>query len=329
MKFIRNFASSIKLLPLLFLFYNQSLQAKNTEFLINNNKQTNEVRFDKGFTTAQKEKTFQWIEHASEALKTVYGEFPVDYFVTQIKASRRGSDPVPWGEVNRESPSEVVLVINKNASLKQLKDDWTIYHEFSHLLIPYDASDERWLSEGLASYYQNILQARIGMFDEQKMWQKLYDGFERGRKQTNYGHQKLSYVSENMESNYNFMRIYWSGALFWLKADIALRQRNNSSSLDHALFKLHQCCFRYPLSAAEIIRQLDALTNSKIFSQLFQQFSTSYHIPTYNALLQSLGVRQRFGDISLDNAAEFSIIRKAIYQENNLGLVDPKNKEMK
>jgi len=205
-------------------------------------------------------------------------------------------------------------VINKNASLEQLKDDWTIYHEFSHLLIPYDAGDERWLSEGLASYYQNILQARIGLFTEKKMWQKLYDGFERGRKQGNHRQQRLSYLSENMESNHNYMRVYWSGALFWLEADVALRQLNKGESLDHALFKLRQCCFRYPLSATEIIQQLDRLTNSEIFSQLFQKFSTSYQIPAYGSLLQSLGIKQRFGNISLNNTAELSMIRKAIFQ---------------
>lgn len=322
MKFIRTFTKPSKLLPLLFLFSMQTLHAKDSDFLISNNKQINEVRFDKGFTAKQKEKIFQWVKYASKALKAVYGEFPVDYFITQIKASRRGSEPVPWGEVNRESPSEVVLVINKHASLKQLKDDWTIYHEFSHLLIPYDAGDERWLSEGLASYYQNILQSRIGMFDEQKMWQKLYEGFERARKQTNHRQHKLSYLSENMESNHNYMRIYWSGALYWLKADVALRQLNNGSSLDNALLKLRQCCFRYPLSATEIIQQLDTLTNSKIFSQLFQQFSTSYQIPAYNALLQSLGIQQRIGDISLNNIAKFSKIRKAIYRDNNLLVED-------
>jgi hypothetical protein len=307
---------SSSVLILFVFFFNQSIHAKSTNDIIKNKHQTIELRFDSSFNAIQKSRATLWVTHASDALKTVYGEFPVDYFVTQLKASRRGSDPVPWGEVNRKSPSEVVLVINKNASLNQLNNDWTIYHEFSHLLIPYDAGDERWLSEGLASYYQNILQARIGMFDEQKMWQKLFEGFERARKQTNYSHQKLSYLSENMESNRNFMRIYWSGALYWLEADIALRLLNNEQSLDSALLKLRRCCFKDPLSAAEIIHQLDRLTNSKIFSRLFQRFSTSSGIPTYNTLLNSLGAQQKNGTISLTNDANFSELRKAIYKGN-------------
>ena len=36
------------------------------------------------------------------------------------------------------------------------------------------------------------------MLDEQAMWQKLYEGFERGNKQQNYKHQMLSYVSDNV-----------------------------------------------------------------------------------------------------------------------------------
>jgi len=308
----------IKTLTSLFLLlsFTQSVQAKNNNYLVHNNKQTIEIRFEQGFTTKQKEKIYQWVDHASNALKTVYGEFPVDYFITQLKVSKRGSASVPWGEVNRESPSEVLLVINKNATLDQLKDDWTIYHEFSHLLIPYDAGDERWLSEGLASYYQNIVQARAGMFDEQKMWQKLYEGFERSRKQTSHSHQTLSYLSDNMENNHNFMRIYWSGALYWLKADIALRQLNNGSSLDNVLLKLKQCCFRDPLSASAIIGQLDTLTNSQIFTQLFAEFSASLKMPPYNALLHSLGVQQKLGNITLNNDTRLANLRMAIYLNN-------------
>jgi len=314
MKLTKALIKTIGLLSLLFPY--QTLQAKNSDYLVNHNKQTIELRFDPSFNNMQKHRAHLWVIHASNALKMVYGEFPVDYFITKIKASRRGSDPVPWGEVNRESPSEVVLVINKKASLDQLKNDWTIYHEFSHLLIPYDAGDERWLSEGLASYYQNILQARIGMFNEQRMWQKLFEGFERARRQTNYSHQRLSYLSENMESNHNFMRVYWSGALYWLEADIALRQLNNGQSLDTALLKLRRCCFKDPLTATEIIKQLDGLTNSKIFSRQFETFSRSSRIPTYNTLLNSLGAQQKNGIISLTKDAALSDLRKAIYLGN-------------
>ena len=280
------------------------------------------IKFADNIPDHKKAMLITWMNHAENALRSVYGTLPVENYITVIKASKRGSSAVPWGEVNRYSPPEVTLVINTKSSLQDLKADWTIYHELSHLLIPYDAGDARWFSEGLASYYQNITQARVGMFDEKAMWQKLYNGFERGNKQQKYNHQPLSYVSDNIGQNRNYMRIYWSGALYWLKADVALRElsKNSSSlySLDLALKQLQQCCFNRYLSVDEIVEKLDELSQSQIFSTLLEKFSTSYAIPAYLPLLNKLGVEVVNGKIELNNHAKLSMQRKAMFTGKSL-----------
>jgi hypothetical protein len=280
------------------------------------------IRFADNVPSHKRAMLKDWVNHAENALRSVYGTLPVDDYITIIKASNRGSSAVPWGEVNRYSPPEVTLVVNTKSSLKELKADWTIYHELSHLLIPYDAGDARWFSEGLASYYQNITQARVGMFDEQTMWQKLYNGFERGNKQQKYSHQPLSYVSDNIGQNRNYMRIYWSGALYWLKADVSLREltKNTASpySLDLALKQLQQCCFDRYLSVEKIVEKLDELSQSQVFSTLLAEFSTSYAIPEYLPLLNSLGIEGNNGKVILNNNAKLSAQRKAIFTGNSL-----------
>lgn len=275
------------------------------------------IIFDKNFPKNKRADIKNWVDHAAQALRLVYGKLPVNNFVTVVKTSNRGTSVVPWGEVNRHSPPEVLLVVNPRSSLKALKADWTIYHEFSHLLIPFDAGDSRWFSEGLASYYQNITQARIGMFNEQTMWQKLYNGFERGNKQQNYRHQTLDYVSDNIASNRNYMRIYWSGALYWLQADIALRKQakitNKPYSLDIALKQLQSCCFDTYLNTPEIVEKLDELSQSNIFSSLLTKFSGSYAIPNYLQLLNDLGVEVKSSQVRLKSRAPLSNLRADIY----------------
>ncbi len=302
-------------LTLLLVLLISPVSAKSNAETINNS-QNIDVQFHSKISSEKKDMIRRWINHSSDALKLVYGELPVDHFITKIKASKRNSGVVPWGEVSRNYPPEVTLVINPTSTLNELKADWTIYHEFSHLLIPYDAGDARWFSEGLASYYQNIIQARAGMFNENKMWLKLYQGFERGRKESNYNHQKLSYLSDNIDQNHSYMRIYWSGALYWLKADIALRKLKPHYSLDKALHQLQKCCFDRYLSTAEITKQLDKLTNSTIFTSLFAEFSKSYSLPAYINELRSLGVNQYAGQIKLKDEAVNSHIRRAIYRGN-------------
>jgi len=294
------------------VFISSSSADENVELAKNH--QTIDVQFHSSISSEKKHILHQWINHSSNALKSVYGELPVDHFITTIKASKRNAGVVPWGEVSRSIPPEVTLVINSASTLNELKADWTVYHEFSHLLIPYDAGDARWFSEGIASYYQNIIQARSGMFSENKMWQKLYDGFERGRKETSYNHQKLSYLSDHIDKNHNYMRIYWSGALYWFKADVALRKLNTGYSLDKALYQLHKCCFDRYLTVNEITEQLDKLTNSSIFTTSFIKFSKSYALPSYKTDLLTLGITPNSGQISLKNKAKHSDIRRAIFQ---------------
>lgn len=290
---------------------------KQAEFSSKSNTASSSIKFARNIPENKKALLTLWVNHAKKSLRLVYGTLPVDNFITVIKASNRGSSAVPWGEVNRYSPPEVTLVVNINSNLDTLKADWTIYHELSHLLIPYDAGDARWFSEGLASYYQNITQARIGMFNEQTMWQKLYDGFERGNKQQNYRHQPLNIVSDNIGQNRNYMRIYWSGALYWLNADIALRELSKNSakpySLDTALKQLQKCCFNSYLSANEIVEKLDELSQSQVFSSLLTQFSSSHAIPDYLPLLSTLGVETKNGRVILNNHAKLSAQRKAIF----------------
>ena len=107
-------------------------------------------------------------------------------------------------------------------------------------MLPYIKTRYRWVSEGFASYYQNVLLARAGQYTEQRAWQKLWEGFERGRK-------SRPELSANGAARTGIraatMKIYWSGAAIALLADVELRRRSNGAeSLDMVLDRLAQCC---------------------------------------------------------------------------------------
>ena len=88
---------------------------------------------------------------------------------------------VPFGRVIRDGGETVELFVDQTQPLDALLGDWTATHEFSHMLLPYIDSRQRWMSEGFSQYYQNVLLTRSGAYDEQYAWQKLYDGLERVR----------------------------------------------------------------------------------------------------------------------------------------------------
>lgn len=260
-----------------------------------------------------------WLKHVSDALLTVYGAWPKNRFNITVKHGAGSGSPVPWGQVERGNPDNVLLVINPASGIQQIMADWTAYHEVSHLLIPYSGSGDGWLSEGLATYYQNIIQARAGVLSETELWNKLASGFERGRKEKQWSKKDLTEISDNMGKYRSFMRVHWSGVHYWLTVDITLRQQsNNQVTLDNLLERLKTCCQHKSMSAIEIVEQLDRLAGTKLFKPLFLQYRASHSMPDYQPTLSRLGVvfkpRASESDVLLTANAPDAEIRASIYK---------------
>ena len=270
----------------------------------------------------------KWLKQTLVAMSTIHGAYPSDHFSITVRPYEhhnswfdlgRSPDqisPVPWGQIrrgNRNQPDEVLLVVNLARSYGDLVNDWTIYHELSHLLIPYRYG-ARWFTEGLASYYQNLVQARHGLFDEKTMWRKLMSGFERGVNADRYDGHSLSRVSrESLRGT--TMRVYWSGVLYWLEIDVALREAG--SSLDEALLNLKKhlelqgASGRY--SANTIAQLLDTANNTKLFTTRFTRFAASTRMPPYLPIFKKLGIEPSAQDVILKSAS-LSQVRTAISQ---------------
>lgn len=301
--------SIIVLLVLLTLGFNQPALANVYRY--ERNGQVLEIKLHGNFPEAGDSGVITWIESTADALARVYGRWPRDYWQVRVQPiPSRGSDPVPWAQVNRGDPDVVSFYIDANASHDKLVNNWTAYHEFSHLLIPYRGWGDMWFSEGLASYYQNLLQARHGIFDEREMWQRLYDGFMRGRKNRRPD-LSLGELSDRMREERSFMRVYWSGAWYFLAADAELRRRSGGrKSLDTALQQLNICCREQILSARQIASRLDTLSGESVFLPLFNEVSDSRALPEFETLYRELGISVHRGRVSLDEDHAKAALRR-------------------
>jgi predicted metalloprotease with PDZ domain len=102
-------------------------------------------------------------------------------------------------------------------------------HELAHALLPAVDSRDVWLSEGLATYHQELLQARAGLYaDAPTSWHELLRGFRRGQETA---HQRpLVDVSGSMSETHSYTQVYWGGAaLLWL-ADVDVRARTHGAA---------------------------------------------------------------------------------------------------
>ncbi len=304
------------LLSLIIVFLVTDNVAAKTKTLTNG-KQSITIDYSHKLNYSEQLQTHYWLQDVTDSLLMVYGEWPKDEFEIKVSTTTRGSGPVPWGQVNRDQPDRVSLFINPEYGFDAVAEDWTVYHELSHLLIPYQGFGDLWISEGLASYYQNILQARSGKLNQEEFWMKLISGFERGQKQTNWSTIRLSKVSDNMRRYRNFMRVHWSGVLFWLTADINIREAsNNKHSLDSLLKQLKNCCEQRAMSSRSIMHKLDELYGSKVFTPLFYEFRNSYRMPEYQTILRKIGIdkKTRRSKLVINKEAKLANLGEQIFQ---------------
>jgi len=261
----------------------------------------------------------EWLKSVGGNVSLVYGRFPnPSTRVVVIPAASRawGSDrPVPFGRVTRNGEETVELYVNTNRPIEEFYGDWTATHEFSHLMLPYISSRHKWISEGFASYYQNILMSRAGHYSPLQAWAKLVQGFERGQA-------SRPELSPNSAASSGVrrarMKIYWSGAAIALLADIELRERSEGrESLDVVLDRLQQCCLpsKRRWSGPELFSKLDSLIDDAVFMPLYRRYANSAGFPDVRPALQRLGVTTEGESVKLVEHAELAAIRSAIATE--------------
>ena len=127
-------------------------------------------------------KTLAWLDAALSGVSEVYGRLPnpnVQIIVVPSGRASRSRSPVPFGHVIRDGGETVQFFVDAGQPLANYLRDWTADHEFAHLLLPYVDGEQKWISEGFGSYYQNVLQARRGAYTEQQAWQRLHRSFKR------------------------------------------------------------------------------------------------------------------------------------------------------
>jgi len=237
----------------------------------------------------------RWVRETAGQVVLVYGRFPVPaprvVVVPSESNSWGGDSPVPFGRVTRSGGETVELYVNVKRPLADLSADWTATHEFSHLLLPRISWRHKWISEGFASYYQNVLMARAGNYTTDQAIKKLTQGFDRGR-----GSRPELSMNDAAREGVRGARykIYWSGAAIALLADVQLRERTGSTeSLDTVLDRFQTCCLpsRRRWSGTELFTKFDSLIDEPVFMPLYRQYADTAGFPDFESALQSEVVR--------------------------------------
>lgn len=253
------------------------------------------IRFAGPVAEPKADAIVRWLQDVAADVGYVYGRFPLEnvdiVIIPHGSGTRSAGSPVPFARVTRRNRAAVELYIDADRPMSEFYGDWTLMHEFSHLMLPRIDWEQRWISEGFASYYQNVLMARAGHYSTHTALRKLAAGFERGRK----SQPRLS-PNEAAREGVRTARykIYWSGAAIALLADVALREQSaGEESLDVILGRFQQCCLpsRRSWSGQEFFEKLDSLAMNPVFAPLYRRFANQPGFPDVDAILAKPLVR--------------------------------------
>lgn len=223
-----------------------------------------------GSTLPRQQEWHRWLQQTGSAIESAFGQLPLSNANILVIPANSTKSAVPWGEVQRGGHPSVHFFINAKRPLQDFLQDWTASHELSHLFVPKISWRDRWLSEGIASYYQNVLRARTGLLTSSQAWRKLQEGFARGRRDFN---------GRSMRQVNQTMHLYWGGVAIYFLADLQLREQG--TSLDATLKKLSDCCLpsNQTWSAQAFMQKLDALSGTQVFTELLENEANRKQFP--------------------------------------------------
>jgi hypothetical protein len=263
----------------------------------------------------------EWIDVASSSLVTVIGKFPEDRVRVRLTASG-ARYPITFGSVRRSRPPEVRMQVHPRARLDSLLDDWRGFHEFAHLLLPFAGNKDIWFAEGLAAYYQHLLQVRAGVITPEEGWRRLFAGFQRGLDDPSGRGMTLAELSPLMWRERAFRRIHWTGASFFLQVDLKLRQASGGEhSLDSTLAAFARCCrdLDTPWNARQLVEQLGELSLPEVWRETHDRMIDAEAVPDLAWSMERLGIEWHGGEIRLSDNPLSTLRRTALA----LGHSDP------
>jgi len=273
----------------------------------------------------QRAKLMAWMQSATSAVLKAYGRMPIPDVSIGIVSIRSTSyaarflallqpSAVFGGESARGQGNAIQLVVDPDRPQAEFTGDWTAIHELSHLMHPYLGDRGNWLAEGLATYYQNVLRARAGIFTPAQAWQHLGDGFADAAVANS--DETLEQAAASMGESHAFQRVYWSGAAYWLSVDVELRRASGGKlNVETALSRFRDCCLPAyrEWKPEDFVAKLDALTGVHTFSRRYGEFARATRFPDWRKVYADLGVRRNGGEQTLfDETAPDAAIRAAI-----------------
>lgn len=250
----------------------------------------------------------RWLRSAVDVAALGPGGPPKDGLQVILVPSGPASEPVLFGTVARGGRGSVLLFVSSQATEEELLVDWVLPHELSHLFSPYVGREHAWFTEGVATYYQEVLRARAGLLSESQAFLNLARSM-RAAAHEGTG-RTLREESRDMYATRAFRPVYWGGAAYFLLADLTLRDRSQGRvSLDSVLAALREESPGEAWALQALLARMDELAGMPVFVPLAEA-CLARPFPEVEPALVRMGLAE--DALALRDAAPWEDLRRAI-----------------
>ncbi|HEY8073240.1 MAG TPA: hypothetical protein VIF62_04005 [Labilithrix sp.] len=211
-----------------------------------------------------------------------------------------GTQDVTRGKTIGAGGASVLVRIGTKVTAENVLDDWVVAHELIHVGFPNVEPENTWFAEGLATYAEPIARVRAGLIGREKFWGDLVDGLPRGVPK-----------GKPLVGESDFGRVYWGGALYFLLADLGVREQTNGKrSLDDAIRAVVATGANGETTwtLARVLDTCDAATGTTLFHDLHRELALAPGGRDVPALFRRLGVSKN----GFDDTAPLAKLRDAI-----------------
>jgi hypothetical protein len=249
------------------------------------------------------EELLGWIRSSAELVSRYFGRLPADGALLLVL-------PVPGDQIHGRARgsggASILFFVGTDLDMAEARRSWELVHELVHLGFPSLPRRQLWTEEGLATYVEPIARARAGELSPEKVWGDLVRGLPQGLPRQG---------DEGLDRTHTWGRTYWGGALFWLLADVGIREHTgNRLGLEHALRAVvaqgGSIAERWPLRRA--LEVGDRAVGTKVLEELYAKMSSAPANVDLDALFRRLGVALRGKAVEFDDRAPLAHVRRAI-----------------
>jgi hypothetical protein len=244
-----------------------------------------------------------WIRSSAELVSQYFGRFPADGAVLIVLSAP--GDQI-HGRARGTGGASILFFLGSDLDDAEARRSWELVHELVHLGFPSLPRRHLWAEEGLATYVESIARARAGELSPEKVWRDLVRGLPQGLPRPG---------DEGLDRTHTWGRTYWGGALFWLLADVEIReQTGNRFGLEHALRAIvaqgGSIADRWLLPRAFEVG--DRGVGTKVLEGLYAKMGPLPGDVDLDALFRRLGVALRGKGVEFDDRAPLARVRRAI-----------------